>query len=76
MNVDKINVLYYYKYKNVWKRFQLLWKREMNSLGIIVCQKCERTIDHFEEEKVTTLYANCNSCLSESDKKITKRRVY
>ncbi|WP_017727135.1 GapA-binding peptide SR1P [Halalkalibacterium ligniniphilum] len=31
-------------------------------MGIIVCQSCNQTIEHFEEEKVTTLYAKCPSC--------------
>ncbi|WP_458414042.1 GapA-binding peptide SR1P [Schinkia sp. CFF1] len=28
-------------------------------MGTIVCQQCESTIGHFEDEKVTTLYAKC-----------------
>jgi phosphoribosylformylglycinamidine (FGAM) synthase-like enzyme len=40
----------------------------MRNMGIIVCQSCERTIEHFEEEKVTTLYAKCNSCTCNSTK--------
>ncbi|WP_077211377.1 GapA-binding peptide SR1P [Bacillus dakarensis] len=33
-------------------------------MGTIVCQTCETTIDHFEDEKVTVLYANakCDCC--------------
>jgi DNA-directed RNA polymerase subunit RPC12/RpoP len=31
-------------------------------MGTIVCQTCNRTIDHFEDEKVTTLYAKCPDC--------------
>ncbi|WP_456275648.1 GapA-binding peptide SR1P [Bacillus sp. AK128] len=38
-------------------------------MGIIICQSCERTIDHVEEEKVSTLYATCNSCTCNSDQK-------
>lgn len=30
-------------------------------MGTIVCQECNATIDHFEDEKVTVLYSsNCN----------------
>nr|WP_096199192.1 GapA-binding peptide SR1P [Bacillus sp. FJAT-45350] len=28
-------------------------------MGIIVCQTCNETIEHFDGEKVTTLYAKC-----------------
>jgi len=28
-------------------------------MGTIVCQQCDSTIEHFEDEKVTTLYATC-----------------
>ncbi|MDY7223176.1 GapA-binding peptide SR1P [Halalkalibacterium halodurans] len=38
-------------------------------MGTIVCQTCNQTIEHFEVEKVTTLYAKCPSC---NDKKETK----
>ncbi|MET3728894.1 DNA-directed RNA polymerase subunit RPC12/RpoP [Fictibacillus halophilus] len=32
-------------------------------MGVIICQTCETTIEHFEEEKVTTLYSNkCPHC--------------
>ncbi|MFS8629858.1 MAG: GapA-binding peptide SR1P [Bacillales bacterium] len=32
-------------------------------MGILVCQTCDSTIDYFEDEKVTVLYAKCNgSC--------------
>jgi hypothetical protein len=41
----------------------------MRNMGIIVCQTCERTIEHFEEEKVTTLYAKCNTCSCDGVKK-------
>ncbi len=39
-------------------------------MGTIVCQQCESTIDHFEDEKVTTLYAKCcDSCEHEKTEK-------
>jgi Zn finger protein HypA/HybF involved in hydrogenase expression len=31
-------------------------------MGTIVCQKCDATISHFEDEKVTKLYAQCPGC--------------
>ncbi|WP_084221812.1 GapA-binding peptide SR1P [Mesobacillus subterraneus] len=32
-------------------------------MGTIVCQTCNSTIDHFEDEKVTVLYSKkCNCC--------------
>ncbi|MBU8906743.1 GapA-binding peptide SR1P [Desertibacillus haloalkaliphilus] len=31
-------------------------------MGIIVCQSCEKTIEHFEGEKVSTLYAKSTEC--------------
>ncbi|MGA4720412.1 MULTISPECIES: GapA-binding peptide SR1P [Fictibacillus] len=35
----------------------------MGRMGVIICQTCETTIEHFEEEKVTTLYSNtCPHC--------------
>lgn len=34
----------------------------MEIVGIIVCQTCNTTIEHFEGEKVTTLYAKCSGC--------------
>lgn len=31
-------------------------------MGTIVCQSCDLTIDHFEDEKVTVLYSKCQCC--------------
>ncbi|MHC0037323.1 GapA-binding peptide SR1P [Pseudoneobacillus sp. C159] len=32
-------------------------------MGTIICQACNSTIDHFEDEKVTVLYSKCSdSC--------------
>ncbi|MCM3594496.1 MULTISPECIES: GapA-binding peptide SR1P [Bacillaceae] len=31
-------------------------------MGTIVCQTCNGTIDHFEDEKVSVLYGKCTSC--------------
>ncbi len=39
-------------------------------MGIIVCQSCGKTIEHFEEEKVTTLYAHSSSCSCTSSKEV------
>jgi hypothetical protein len=35
-------------------------KRGMGIMGTIVCQACNSTIDHFEDEKVTVLYSKCD----------------
>ncbi|WP_247747305.1 GapA-binding peptide SR1P [Alkalihalobacillus sp. BA299] len=40
----------------------------MGIVGIIVCQTCNTTIEHFEGEKVTTLYAKCSGCEKCKDK--------
>lgn len=40
-------------------------------MGTIVCQTCNTIIDHFENEKVTVLYAKCN-CKKCEAKKQTK----
>ncbi|WP_084268650.1 GapA-binding peptide SR1P [Oceanobacillus damuensis] len=31
-------------------------------MGTIICQDCQHVIEHYEEEKVTTLYGTCPSC--------------
>ncbi|WP_188633749.1 GapA-binding peptide SR1P [Lentibacillus kapialis] len=31
-------------------------------MGIIICQDCQGVIEHFNDEKVTTLYGTCPSC--------------
>ncbi|WP_083249038.1 GapA-binding peptide SR1P [Bacillus solimangrovi] len=36
-------------------------------MGIIVCQSCNSTIDHYEDEKVTTLYSKCDGCCNDED---------
>ncbi|WP_096435590.1 GapA-binding peptide SR1P [Alteribacter populi] len=28
-------------------------------MGVIVCQSCEKVIEHYDSEKVSTLYGNC-----------------
>ncbi|WP_230129307.1 GapA-binding peptide SR1P [Bacillus sp. CECT 9360] len=33
-------------------------------MGTIVCQQCNVTMDHYEDEKVNVLYSNCG-CGSE-----------
>lgn len=38
-------------------------------MGTIVCQTCESTIDHFEDEKVSVLYAKCGCCHSTREEK-------
>ncbi|MFS0672299.1 GapA-binding peptide SR1P [Ornithinibacillus sp. 179-J 7C1 HS] len=31
-------------------------------MGTIVCQKCQKTIEHYENEKVAVLYGTCQKC--------------
>ncbi|MGM7701010.1 GapA-binding peptide SR1P [Pseudalkalibacillus sp. Hm43] len=31
-------------------------------MGTVICQTCDMTIEHFEVDKVTTLYSNCPDC--------------
>ncbi|MTH52570.1 GapA-binding peptide SR1P [Bacillus mangrovi] len=31
-------------------------------MGTIVCQDCNSTISHFEDEKVSKLYGRCMDC--------------
>lgn len=38
-------------------------------MGTIVCQNCNSTIDHFEDEKVTVLYSKCDSCCDHQSEK-------
>ncbi|CAG9611029.1 hypothetical protein BACCIP111899_00201 [Bacillus rhizoplanae] len=41
-------------------------------MGTIVCQICESTIAHFEDEKVTVLYGKCSSKCDCEHKEHTK----
>ncbi|WP_018662957.1 GapA-binding peptide SR1P [Heyndrickxia acidiproducens] len=43
-------------------------------MGTIVCQSCDATIDHVEEEKVTVLYATCDHCQHEKDQTVSEIR--
>ena len=49
----------------MFKRFHL-WsfdlEKGIEKMGTLVCQTCNSTIDHFEDEKVTVLYSKCNCC--------------
>ncbi|MCA1023423.1 GapA-binding peptide SR1P [Halobacillus litoralis] len=31
-------------------------------MGTIVCQDCQKVIEHYENEKVSTLYGTCPTC--------------
>lgn len=31
-------------------------------MGTIICQDCQKVIENYDEEKVTTLYSTCPSC--------------
>ncbi|MBM4764361.1 GapA-binding peptide SR1P [Bacillus sp. B15-48] len=38
-------------------------------MGTIVCQTCNSTIEHFEDEKVTVLYATTCNCHNKDNEK-------
>ncbi|MFD1335975.1 GapA-binding peptide SR1P [Oceanobacillus iheyensis] len=38
-------------------------------MGTIICQDCQHVIEHFEGEKVTTLYSTCPTCSSKKQPK-------
>ncbi|TCP30520.1 SR1 protein [Scopulibacillus darangshiensis] len=38
-------------------------------MGIIICQKCNCTIDHVEDSKVRTLYSKCPDCKNKKENK-------
>jgi len=63
--IDKINVTYYYE---ISKTFSNIPKEKgLSGMGTIVCQTCNATIDHFEDEKVTVLYGQCSGCDCEDE---------
>ncbi|MDY0408058.1 GapA-binding peptide SR1P [Virgibacillus soli] len=31
-------------------------------MGTIICQDCQKIIEHFDDVKVSTLYGTCSSC--------------
>jgi hypothetical protein len=35
-------------------------------MGTIICQDCNNTIDHYEDEKVSVLYSKCGRCPEEA----------
>lgn len=42
----------------------------VNGMGVIVCQTCGKVIEHFEAEKVSTLYGTCcENCKTKQPKK-------
>ncbi|WP_164217845.1 GapA-binding peptide SR1P [Virgibacillus sp. YIM 98842] len=38
-------------------------------MGTIVCQDCQKVIEHYNEVKVTTLYSTCPTCNENKSKK-------
>ncbi|MGM8211891.1 GapA-binding peptide SR1P [Virgibacillus sp. W0430] len=36
-------------------------------MGTIICQDCQQIIDHYDYEKVTTLYGTCSNCSYEKE---------
>ncbi|CDQ28197.1 GapA-binding peptide SR1P [Halobacillus karajensis] len=37
-------------------------------MGTIVCQDCQKVIEHYENEKVATLYGTCPTCNKPKEK--------
>ncbi|WP_226578361.1 GapA-binding peptide SR1P [Halobacillus litoralis] len=37
-------------------------------MGTIVCQDCQKVIEHYENEKVSTLYSTCPTCNKTEEK--------
>ncbi|MFC4556965.1 GapA-binding peptide SR1P [Virgibacillus kekensis] len=33
-------------------------------MGTIICQDCQKVVEHYDDEKVTTLYGKCPTCNS------------
>ncbi|TXL67558.1 GapA-binding peptide SR1P [Cerasibacillus terrae] len=33
-------------------------------MGTIVCKDCQKVVEHYPAEKVTTLYGKCSNCKS------------
>ncbi|KAF0820192.1 hypothetical protein KIS4809_0772 [Bacillus sp. ZZV12-4809] len=65
-------MLYYYRFKDKALSKKLI-EKENEKMGTIVCQACNSTIDHFEDEKVTVLYSKkCNCCDGEKSEKTKK----
>jgi len=50
-------MIYYYEISQ-----SLNHHKGVMGMGTIVCQTCNSTIGHFEDEKVTTLYGKCTEC--------------
>lgn len=49
------------KFKSAFNLNVTILKEKGNEkMGTIVCQACNSTIDHFEDEKVTVLYSKCH----------------
>ncbi|WP_081831626.1 MULTISPECIES: GapA-binding peptide SR1P [Geomicrobium] len=38
-------------------------------MSIIICGTCNCTIEHYQGEKISTLYSSCNECKSKKKKK-------
>ncbi|MFD1018018.1 GapA-binding peptide SR1P [Thalassobacillus hwangdonensis] len=37
-------------------------------MGTIICQDCQGVIEHYDDEKVSTLYSTCPSCHTKDNK--------
>lgn len=62
LTLEILIVLYYYIFKVV-KALSKQYEKGFEKMGTIVCQTCNSTIDHFEDEKVSVLYSKkCDCC--------------
>lgn len=50
------------------KRFQIPLGGNIH-MGTLICQACNKIIDHFEDEKVSVLYSSCANCHKEQIEK-------
>ncbi|MFD0049154.1 GapA-binding peptide SR1P [Actinomycetes bacterium NPDC127524] len=39
-------------------------------MGTIICQTCNNTIEHYEDEKVSVLYSHCGTCQYDIEKEM------
>ncbi|WP_437438234.1 GapA-binding peptide SR1P [Alteribacillus bidgolensis] len=43
-----------------------IFLKELKVMGTIICQTCEKVIEHINIEKVVTLYGKCTECSTQS----------
>lgn len=58
--LDLLIMSYYNRFISL--HTNIITAEELDGLGTIICKDCHEIINHYEEEKVTTLYATCPNC--------------